>query len=169
MACVRGGAPPATGFQHVRHTVCVQPSPPTGGPLTDGTASAARFNYPQSVAVDGSGNVYVADSGNSTIRKITAGGVVTTLAGTAGKSSRCERFGQRRAVLCITGGVAVDGRGNAYVAETDNSPIRKITSGGVGTTLAGTPGHTGSTAGTGHAALFNTPGGVAVDGGLGNV
>jgi sugar lactone lactonase YvrE len=128
----------------------------------DGTGSAARFHNPQGVAVDSSGNVYVADWGNSTIRKITPGGVVSTLAGLAGSfgsddgAASTARFDNPQ-------GVAVDSSGNVYVADSGNSTIRKITPGGVVSTLAGLAGSTGSDDGTGSAARFNYPSGVAVD------
>jgi streptogramin lyase len=134
-----------------------------GGDLTiDGSGSAARFNKPQGVALDGSGNVYVADTNNHTIRKITPAGVVTTLAGTAGLYGSADGTGSA-ARFHNPWGVAVDGSGNAYVADTDNNTIRKITPAGVVTTLAGTAGSSGSTDGTGSAARFWGPAGVAVD------
>ena len=115
----------------------------------DGTGSAARFNYPSGVAVDSAGNIYVADTSSDTIRKVTPGGVVTTLA----------------TVVPFAGpqGVAVDSAGNVYVADTWNNRIRKVTPSGVVTTLAGLAGNSGSADGTGSAALFNFPSGVAVD------
>ena len=134
---------------------------------TDGTSSSARFNGPSGVAVDGSGNVYVADSYNDTIRKITASGVVTTLAGSPGVSGTTDGTGSA-ARFNGPAGVAVDGTGNVYVADSGNDTIRKITASGVVTTLAGSPGVSGSTDGTGSAARFNYPQGVAVDG-AGNV
>jgi streptogramin lyase len=129
----------------------------------DGTGAAARFYYPQGVAVDGSGNVYVADSRNNTIRKITPTGVVTTIAGTAGAYGSADGTGAA-ARFSEPEGVAVDGSGNVYVADYGNSNIRKITPAGVVTTLAGTAGAIGSADGTGAAARFNYPYGVAVDG-----
>jgi hypothetical protein len=133
----------------------------------DGTGSAARFNYPWSVAVDGSGNVYVADQGNSTIRRITPAGVVTTFAGSAGIFGSADGTGSV-AQFASPQSVAVDGSGNVYVADTGNDTIRKITSSGVVTTFAGTAGARGSADGTGAAAQFASPQSVAVDG-SGNV
>jgi sugar lactone lactonase YvrE len=139
-----------------------------GGPgYSDGTGSVARFWHPSSVAVDSSGNVYVADAGNETIRKITPGGVVSTLAGLAGNSGSNDGSGSA-ARFWHPSSVAVDSSGNVYVADTDNSTIRKITPGGVVSTLAGLAGSTGSADGAGSAARFYYPYGVAVDS-LGNL
>jgi sugar lactone lactonase YvrE len=135
----------------------------TGTPgSTDGTGSAARFNYPIGVAVDNAGNVYVADLNNQTIRKITSGGVVSTLAGLAGASGSADGTGSA-ARFNYPRGVAVDSASNVYVADSNNQTIRKITSGGVVTTLAGLAGASGSADGTGSVARFNNPFGVAVD------
>ncbi len=131
----------------------------------DGTGTAASFNFPEGVAVDLAGNVYVADSGNNIIRKITATGVVTTLAGN-GSFGSTDGTGSA-ASFYSPSSVAVDLTGNVYVADTSNSKIRKITSDGVVTTLAGS-GSFGSADGTGKAASFADPYGVAVDSG-GNV
>ena len=128
----------------------------------DGTGSAARFNYPTGVAVDSSGNVYVADLSNNTIRKVTPGGVVTTLAGTAAVTGSADGTGSA-ARFYYPSGVAVDSSGNVYVADQFNHTIRKVTPGGVVTTLAGTAGVDGSVDGTGSAASFKRPQGVAVD------
>jgi hypothetical protein len=127
---------------------------------SDGNGTAASFNYPWGVAVDGSGNVYAADASNKMIRKITPSGVVTTLAGstTAGSSNGIGTA----ASFNLPTGVAVDGSGNVYVADASSNMIRKITAAGVVTTLAGstTP---GSYNGTGTSASFYNPYGVAVD------
>ena len=137
------------------------------GGSADGTGAAAQFTSPEGTAVDAAGNVYVADTVNDTIRKITPAGVVTTLAGTAGQGGSADGTGAAAHSTFPTG-VAVDGAGNVYVADSYNDTIRKITPAGVVTTLAGTAGQSGSADGTGAAARFNTPSGMAVDG-AGNV
>ncbi len=138
----------------------------TGSPANpghaDGTGASASFNQPFGIAIDSGSNLYVADSGNDTIRKVTSAGVVTTLAGTPGAAGSTDgtgaaaRFNSPRAV-------AVDGSGNVFVADSGNSSVRKITPAGVVTTLAGTPGAFANQEGTGSAAIFDTPAGIAVD------
>src|SRR5205085_975301 len=120
----------------------------------DGTGSAARFYDPGSAARKSSGNVYVADTDNYTIRKITPAGVVTTLAGLAGSSGSDDGTGSA-ARFYGPSGVATDSSGNVYVADAGNQTIRKITPAGVVTTLAGLAGNNGSDDGTGSAARFN--------------
>src|SRR5207248_1404222 len=116
-------------------------------------------NYPNGVAVTGT-TVYVADTFNSTIRKVTSTGVVTTFAGTAGAVGSADGTS---AQFHDPYGNAADKAGNVYVADTSHSTIRKITPAGVVTTLAGTPGIYGSADGTGSAAQFDYPRGIAID------
>ena len=95
----------------------------------DGTGIAAQLNTPCSVAVDGSGTLYVADGGNHTLRKITSSGLVTTLAGSPGVSGSANGTGNA-ARFNNPCGVAVDAGGTVYVADTGNCTIRKVTSDG---------------------------------------
>jgi sugar lactone lactonase YvrE len=128
----------------------------------DGTASIAQFNLPSSVAVDASGNVYIADTLNSTIRKITPTGTVTTLAGNPSESGDADGPGID-ARFNFPSGLTVTPTGTVYVADTGNHTIRKITSTGAVTTVAGSVNNPGSTDGRGISALLNGPGSVAVD------
>ncbi len=134
---------------------------------TDGPGSTARFGGPQGIAVDQSGNAYLADTSNSTIRKITPAGVVSTFAGSPTGVGSTDAVGTA-ALFNKPFCVAVDGSGNVYVTDYFNSTIRKISSEGVVTTLAGTAGQSGSLDGPGTSARFTYPWGVAVDG-SGNV
>lgn len=130
----------------------------------DGTGAAARFRQPYAVEADRAGNLYVADSINSTIRKIViATGVVTTLAGMAGQSGFADGIGSA-ARFNRPWGMAFDGAGNLYVAD-ENRTIRKVAvANGATTTVAGMAGMTGSTDGTGTAARFVGPTDVTLDG-----
>jgi hypothetical protein len=117
------------------------------------------------VAVDNAGNLFVADWGNSTIRKVTPAGVVTTLAGSAGAFGTNDGTGSA-ARFNKPIGVAVDSAGNVFVADEFNHTIRKVSPIGtnwVVTTLAGSAGVTGTNDGVGSAARFRYPEGVAVD------
>ncbi len=129
----------------------------------DGVGAAARFNYPYGITTDGT-HLYVADTYNSTIRKIEiATGVVTTLAGTAGEYSSADGVGAA-ARFSDPQGITTDGA-HLYVADSSNSTIRKVViATGVVTTLAGTVGLSGSTDGTGAAARFYYPYGITTDG-----
>jgi len=125
----------------------------------DGPGASAQFNFPSEVAVDSSGNVYVADLVGHRIRKIDSGGNVSTLAGT-GVPGFADGPGAS-AQFNNPNGVAVDGSGNVYVADMENHRIRKIDSRGFVSTLAG--GVQGFADGSGASAQFSYPKGVAVD------
>lgn len=109
----------------------------------DGTGAAASFTYPWGIAIDKAGNLYVTD-GNSTIRKVTSAGVVTTLAGTANVEGSADGTGPAAEFrFLLPNGIVVDNDGNAYVADTGNNTVRKITPAGVVTTVIGQPGLAG--------------------------
>ncbi len=130
----------------------------------DGTGTAARFYKPASPGIDSNGNLYVPDTINNTIRKITSSGVVSTFAGLASAASGLVDGTGTAARFTFPSGVAGDSAGNVYVADQSNHAIRKITSAGVVTTFAGsTSGTFGFVDGTGTAARFTSPSGVAVD------
>ena len=130
---------------------------------TDGTGSAARFSNPRGIAADSAGTLYVADTNNHTIRKVTAAGVVTTLAGLAFNPGPTDGTGSA-ARFRLPSGLTVDGAGTIYVADTNNQTICQVTSAGVVTTLAGTAQTSGNVDGTGSAARFNAPSGITVNG-----
>jgi sugar lactone lactonase YvrE len=127
---------------------------------SNGTGTAASFNYPAGLATDASGNVYVGDPGNQLIRKISPAGVVSTLAG-SGQIGASNGTGTA-ASFYFPYRVATDASGNVYVADGGNNLIRKISPAGVVSTLAGS-GQIGASNGTGIAASFNNPSGVATD------
>ena len=130
------------------------------GSYQDGRGTAAHFYNPSGVACDDEGNVYVADRSNNRIRKVTPDGQVTTL---AGSGSGSYQDGQGTAARFYNPrGVACDGEGNVYVADQSNHRIRKVTTDGQVTTLAGS-GSDSYSDGQGTAAHFNSPRGVACD------
>ena len=131
----------------------------------DGNGFYATFNNPKGIAIDSSGNMYVADTDNNTIRTITSSGYVTTLAGggvvDGTYSGHADGLGYR-ATFFQPIGIAVSSSGIVYVSDSSNNTIRKISADGIVSTLAGTAGTYGSTNGTGAAARFNYPLGIAV-------
>ncbi|MBV8125068.1 MAG: hypothetical protein JO370_13455, partial [Paucibacter sp.] len=158
---------------------------------TDGTGTAAAFNAPQDVVIDASGNLYVADTGNSEIRKITSGGVVTTFAGSAAGTAAAIASTSASATTSVDGssvcaanasncvqslfnqpsGLALDANGNIYVADFTNNEIRMITPAGAVTTLAGSttadyidgPAVCSATAANCTPAAFSNPNALALD------
>ena len=126
----------------------------------DSTGLAAAFNEPAAIVIDAAGNLYVADSGNNEIRKITSGGVVTTIAGNINKGS--ANGISIAASFANPLGITIDASGNLYIADSGNNLIRKMTAAGIVTTLAGS-GAVGAANGPGTTATFNNPCGIAVD------
>lgn len=185
---------------------------PNQSGYADGPAASAQFNTPNGLVLDAAGNFYVADSFNETIRKISAAGVVSTIAGQVGRSGDIDGTGAA-ALLALPGSLALDAAGNIFVVETGSTAIRKVTPAGVVSTflrggdgspgtmqapvlisgivfdaagnllladgsghtvrkatpagivtiIAGSPGIIGSNDGTGSAALFHYPAGIAVE------
>ena len=130
---------------------------------TNGALLTARFNHPSGVAFDSAGNLYVADTFNHTIRKISPLGVVTTFAGLEGVTGTSDGSGSA-ALFNKPTGLATDSAGNVYVADTANSSIRKITPAGIVTTFAGLSTISGLKDGTGSDAWFNQPQALDFDG-----
>lgn len=168
-ACGGGDPPDKTGRTDGPNTHGVVTTfAGSGTPGADeGRGRIASFNSPYGIAIDSADTMYVADTGNHTIRKIAPDGTVSTFAGTNGNSGSVDATGIA-ASFFRPWGIAVDSSGNVYVSDANNNAIRKITPAGVVTTLAGQAGTTGFTDGTGAAARFNSPRGLVVDSG-GNV
>ena len=127
----------------------------------NGIGTTAQFNSPSGLAFDKSGNLFVSDTANHTIRKITPAGVVITFAGVAGSGGFLDGAAGG-ALFCSPLGIAVWTNGNVFVADSGNHCIRKI-SGGVVSTFAGSPQVWGSANGTGTNAQFNGPCGLKFD------
>jgi trimeric autotransporter adhesin len=129
-----------------------------------GPATASELFHPPGIATDSSGNLYIADSGNYRIRKVTTAGVTTTVAGNGTVGFSGDGGPATSAQLAAVNGVAVDSAGNIYIADTGNHRIRKVSPQGVITTIAGTgePGY-GGDGGPATAARLTSPSGVAVD------
>lgn len=127
----------------------------------DGTGAAARFREPSALTLGNDGMLYVADTGNHTIRRVTSGAVVTTFAGTGGLLGQADGP-VGTATFNRPSGIVRTDEGVIYVADTDNHTIRRIT-GGVVSTLAGLAGVPGAVNDTGAAARFHRPMGLALD------
>ena len=148
----------------------------------DGIGSAARLRFPTDITISPTGDLYVTDSGNHCIRKVTPNGTVTTLAGNLGSADDVTQdYGSTYTVVAPQ----LDGKGSAarfngpsgiayapsgllYVSDTGNQIIRRVAMDGTVTTLAGMPGVWGSANGSGTTARFNTPMGMCI-GGEGNI
>ena len=122
-------------------------SPYFGG--DGGPAAAAQLYMPSGIAVDSSGNWYIADTANNRIRMVTAAGEISTIAGTATAGSSGDHVPATAAELNAPHGIAIDGSGNLYIADSGNNSVREISAGGTISTIAG---------------QLNNPLSVAVDG-----
>lgn len=153
-------------FTRLTGNVVVTLAGNAGPGYLDGPLADAKFSAPTNLVRDAAGNIYVTDRDNARIRKITPAGVVSTFAG--GPSYDWIDGTGTAARFYSPYGLAIDGSGNLFVGEYHNQTIRKITTAGVVTTLAGNPGQPGYLDGTGLTAKFNQPVGPVVDG-SGNV
>ena len=129
-----------------------------------GSAISAELNFPTGVAVDASGNLFIADRGNSVIRKVSTSGVITTVAGNGTYGYSGDGGSATAAELYWPSSVAVDASGNLFIADNWNNRIRKVSTSGVITTVAGngTSGYNGD-GGSADSAELSNPYGVAVD------
>jgi sugar lactone lactonase YvrE len=137
-----------------------------------GPAVSAQLNYPESIAIDSTGNLYIADSANNCIRKVAPDGVITTIAGNGTRGYSGDGGPAVSARLSFPDGVAVNSTGNLYIADSMNHLIRKVTPDGVITTVAGkgssdlpslVDGGFGGDGGPAVSAQLNDPCDVAVD------
>jgi trimeric autotransporter adhesin len=129
-----------------------------------GPASAAKLSFPEGICLDNSGNLYIAESGNSVIRKINTSGMIYTVAG-AGIAYFGSDGGMATAsYLDNPGSVTIDNSGNIYIADNNSNRVRKVNSAGIISTIAGT-GTAGFSGDDGSATLaqLNHPGGLAAD------
>ncbi len=136
----------------------------TGQPLTSGASNGpvatALFNDPAALIADTTGNLFIADSRNHVIRKISTNGIVSTFAGQAGTPGNSDGTGMAR--FDTPSGIALAPNGDLYVSDTGNHTIRRVTPAGAVTTFAGTADQSGFTDALGSAARFNSPLGLAV-------
>jgi hypothetical protein len=134
-----------------------------------GPATSAKLYAPSGVAIDGQGNVYIADTNNTRVRKVSPGGTISTFAGTGEVGFSGDGGPATSAKLYAPSGVAIDGQGNVYIADTGNNRVRKVSPGGTITTFAGggKPGVLGD-GGPATSATLRKPLGAALDG-QGNV
>ena len=136
----------------------------TGQPLvsgpSNGPVATALFNDPAALVADAAGNLFIADSRNHVIRKISTNGIVSTLAGQAGTAGSSDGTGAAR--FDTPTGIALAPNGDLYVSDTGNHTIRRVAPAGAVTTIAGIAGQSGFTDGVGATARLNSPLGLAV-------
>ena len=130
-----------------------------------GPGTSALLNYPYGVSVDISGNVYIADSSNNKVRKLSTTGIITTIAGTGTAGSSVDNIAATSALLKNPRGVSIDISGNVYIADNSNNKIRMVSNAGIITTIAGTgTGGNGGDGGLSTSAQLKIPSGLTVDG-----
>jgi sugar lactone lactonase YvrE len=172
VAAPAAAAYPVSGFTiwTIGGTGAVCSTPPSCG--DGGAATRAQLTAPGGVAVDSAGDVYVADSGDHELRKISPGGTISRIAGTGASCTKAPSCGDdgpaTRAQLNLPNGVAIDAAGDVYIADAGDSEIREVSPGGAITRIAGTGTAcvTAPACGDGGAATsaqLNSPLGVAVD------
>ncbi|GAB3310100.1 hypothetical protein GCM10027348_42610 [Hymenobacter tenuis] len=128
----------------------------------DGKGTEAYFDCPEGMAVDAAGTLYLTDGFSYSVRKVTAAGEVTTIAGQFDKAGTADGKGTA-ARFYHPSGIAVDATGTLYVCDQGNHTIRKVTPSGEVTTLAGKAGVSGYADGQGTSALFSYPTGITID------
>jgi len=130
----------------------------------NGAGASAQLNQPEGLALDKSGNLYIADSGNNRVRKVTPAGTISTFAGTGGGTSTGDGGAAASATLNLPFGLAVDASGNVFIAEFGGNRVREVSTAGTISTVAGsgTAGYSGD-GGTATAAQLTNPKAVAVD------
>jgi sugar lactone lactonase YvrE len=128
-----------------------------------GLATNAQLYYPEGIAVDGSGNLYIADSDNQRIRKVNTGGTISTIAGNGNVGFNCNNGTATGLALNHPSGVAVDGSGNLYIADYGNQCVRKVAAGNIATVAGNGTASYGGDGGPATSAELNYPTGVAVD------
>ncbi|WOO34722.1 leucine-rich repeat protein [Anaerocolumna sp. AGMB13020] len=138
-------------------------SPGFGG--DEGPANLASLNAPNGVAIDNQGNLYIADTLNSRVRKVSAEGIITTVAGNGNPGYAGDGGSAKAAELNDPRGIVLDSQGNLYIADSKNYVVRKVTADGVISTIAGIAGSFGHSGDGGPAveAMLKQPFGVAVD------
>jgi sugar lactone lactonase YvrE len=146
---------------HAQDSVATLAGQPLVSGAANGTGTNALFSDPAAIVTDTTGNFFVADSQNHAIRKVTTNGVVTTFAGQLGVSGAANGSGAN-ALFNMPSGLAFDGGGNLFVADTGNGTIRKITPAEAVSTFAGIAGSSGFADGAAGSAQFNSPLGIAV-------
>ena len=131
-----------------------------------GAATKAELSAPLGIAFDPAGNLYIADSGNQRVRKVTPGGIVSTVAGNGAQGYNGDGIAAIKAELAHPNGIATDSKGNLYIADGYNQRIRMVNTAGIISTVAGngTAGYSGD-AGPAKLAELNSPAGVALDSG----